>query len=151
MKYVKGPYEIKLYCCIKKQDQKRKIGFLIFYLSHFLLKKFLDPFIGQKNNSSDYGLHGTQNDRLELTVSTQKIGFEIYTASPEILAKMYPNIAFQAKFQKCLTFLPISLGLKKLCSLECSKWKSKCSEHQMVPFFHCLLLVFMKMYFLFWP
>ena len=72
MKYVKGPYEIKLYYCIKKQDPKRKIGFLIFYLPHFSLKKFLDPFIGQKNNSSDYRLHGTQNDRLELTVSTQK-------------------------------------------------------------------------------
>ena len=72
MKYVKGPYEIKLYYCIKKQDPKRKIRFLIFYLPHFLLKKFPDPFIGQKNNSSDYRLHGTQNDRLEPTVSAQK-------------------------------------------------------------------------------
>ena len=69
---MKGPYEIKLCYCIKKQDPKRKIGFLIFYLPHFSLKKFLDPFISQKKNSSDYRLHGTQNDRLELTVSTQK-------------------------------------------------------------------------------
>ena len=67
MKYVEGPYEIKLCYCVKKQGPKRKIGFLIFYLPHFSLKKFLDPFISQKKNSSDYRLHGTQNDRLELT------------------------------------------------------------------------------------
>ena len=73
MKYVEGPYEIKLCYCIKKQDPKRKIGFLIFYLPHFSLKKFPDPFISQKKNSSDYRLHGTQNNRLELTVSTQKL------------------------------------------------------------------------------
>ena len=48
MKYVEGPYKIKLCYCIKKQDPKRKIGFLIFYLPHFSLKKFLDPFISQK-------------------------------------------------------------------------------------------------------
>ena len=92
MKYVKGPYEIKLYYCIKKQDPKRKIGFLIFYLPHFSLKKFLDPFIGQKNNSSDYRLHGIKNDQLEPTVSTQKIGFEKYALSPEILAKTSQNM-----------------------------------------------------------
>ena len=79
MKYVEGPYEIKLYYCIKKQDLKRKIGFLIFYRPHFSLKKILDPFIGQKNNSSDYRLHDTQNDRLDPTVSTQK----------SVLKKMY--------------------------------------------------------------
>ena len=77
MNYVKGLYKIKLYYCIKKQDPKRKIGFLIFYLPHFSLKKFLDPFTGQKNNSSDYRLHGTQNDQLELTVSTQKLVLKI--------------------------------------------------------------------------
>ena len=35
-------------------------------------------------------------------------GFEIYAPSPEIFAKMYPNLASQAKYQKFLTFLPIS-------------------------------------------
>ena len=37
-----------------------------------------------------------------------KIVFEMYTPSPEILAKMYPNLAFQAKSKKILTFLAIS-------------------------------------------
>ena len=56
----------------KETESKEKNWILIFYLPHFSLKKFLHPFIGQKNNSSDYRLHGTQNDRLEPTVSTQK-------------------------------------------------------------------------------
>ena len=34
--------------------------------------KLTAPFITQKKNSSDYRVHGIQNDRLELTVSTQK-------------------------------------------------------------------------------
>ena len=98
MKYVKGPYEIKLYYCIKKQDPKRKIGFLIFYLPHFSLKKFLDPFISQKKNSSDYRLHGTQNDRLELTVSTQK----------SVLKNICQNLGRQTKPAYFETFWPIS-------------------------------------------
>ena len=73
MKYVEGLYEIKLCYCIKKQDPKRKIGFSIFYLPYFSLKKFLDPFISQNKNSSDYRLHGTQNNQIELTVSMQKL------------------------------------------------------------------------------
>ena len=72
MKYVKGHYEIKLYYCVKKQDPKRKIGFLISYIPHFSLTKLPAPCISKNKNSSDYRLHGTQNDRLELTVSTQK-------------------------------------------------------------------------------
>ena len=35
--------------------------------------------------------------------------FEKYTRSPEILGKMNPNLAFQAKCQNFLTFFPISL------------------------------------------
>ena len=37
-----------------------------------------------------------------------KIGSVIYAPRPEILAKMYTTLAFQAKCQKYLTFLPIS-------------------------------------------
>ena len=49
-----------------------------FYLEHsnlhfFPVFKFQDPIISPKKNSSDYRVHGTQNDRLELTVSTQKL------------------------------------------------------------------------------
>ena len=48
-----------------------------FHLDHsnrylFLLFKFQDPFISPKKNSSDYRVYGTQNDRLEPRVSTQK-------------------------------------------------------------------------------
>ena len=48
-----------------------------FYLDHsnlhfFYVFKFQDPIISPKKNSSDYRVHGTQNDRLEPTVSTQK-------------------------------------------------------------------------------
>ena len=57
---------------MKKQDPKRKIWFFIFYLPHFSLRNFLDPFISQKIISSDYRLHGTQNDQLEPTFSPQK-------------------------------------------------------------------------------
>ena len=48
-------------------------------------------------------VYGTRNDRLEPTVLTQT-----YEGSPEILAKMYPNLVFQAKCQNFLTFLAIS-------------------------------------------
>ena len=48
-----------------------------FYLDHsnlhfFYVFKFQDPIISPTKNSSDYRVHGTQNDRLEPTVSTQK-------------------------------------------------------------------------------
>ena len=55
------------------------------------------------------------------------MGFEIYAPSPEILAKMYPNFAFQAKCQKNPTFPPISLD-----------------PMQIFPIFHYPLLVYMK-------
>ena len=48
-----------------------------FYLDHSILHffyvfKFQDPIISPKKNSSDYRVHGTQNERLEPTVPTQK-------------------------------------------------------------------------------
>ena len=48
-----------------------------FHLEHsncylFYVFKFRDPYISPKKNSSDYGVYGIQNDRLEPTVSTQK-------------------------------------------------------------------------------
>ena len=50
-----------------------------FYLDHsnrylFLLFIFQDPFISPKKNSSDYRVHGIQNNQLEPMVSTQKLG-----------------------------------------------------------------------------
>ena len=38
-----------------------------------------------------------------------KIVFEIYTPSPEILAQMYPNLAFHEKCQKFLIIFPVSV------------------------------------------
>ena len=38
-----------------------------------LIKNFSDPFISEKKNRSDYRVHGIQIDRLNLTVSTQKL------------------------------------------------------------------------------
>ena len=51
------------------------------YLEHsncylFCCFNFQDPFISPKKNSSDYRGYGTQNDRLEPTVSTQKSVFK---------------------------------------------------------------------------
>ena len=48
-----------------------------FHLEHsncylFYVFKFQDPYISPKKNSSDYGVYGIQNNRLEPTVSTQK-------------------------------------------------------------------------------
>ena len=37
---------------------------------HFF--QFFNPFISPRKNSSDYRVHGSQNDRLDLTVSAQK-------------------------------------------------------------------------------
>ena len=39
-------------------------------------EKFQDPYISPKKNSSEFKVFGTQNDRLELTVSTQKSGLK---------------------------------------------------------------------------
>ena len=39
----------------------------------FPLKFGSDPFKGEKQNCSDYGVHGIQIDRLGLTISTQKL------------------------------------------------------------------------------
>ena len=52
--------------------KKLKKRFFRSYLLFFDRQICLDPFITQKKICSVYGLHGTQNDRLELTVSTQK-------------------------------------------------------------------------------
>ena len=41
-------------------------------LHFFQFFKFQSPFISPKKNSSDYRVHGTQNDRLESRVSMQK-------------------------------------------------------------------------------
>ena len=57
---------------IYKLGGKLKKRFFWSYLLFFYRQIFLDPFITQKKICSVYGLHGTQNDRLELTVSTQK-------------------------------------------------------------------------------
>ena len=57
---------------IYKSGEKLKKRFFWSYLLFFDRQICLDPFISQKKNFSVYGLHGTQNDRLELTVSTQK-------------------------------------------------------------------------------
>ena len=60
----------------------------------------------------NYDLLKHKNSRTPLKVKTHgfnaKIGFEIYAPSLDILAKMYPNLAFQSKYQRFLTFLPIS-------------------------------------------
>ena len=50
---------------------------LDFHLEHsncylFYVFKFRDPYLGPKKNSSEYGVYGIQNDRLEPMVSTQK-------------------------------------------------------------------------------
>ena len=45
-------------------------------LHFFQFFKFQSPFISPKKNSSDYRVHGTQNDRLESRVSTQKLVFK---------------------------------------------------------------------------
>ena len=42
-------------------------------LHFFQFFKFQSPFISPKKNSSDYRVHGTQNDQLEPRVSTQKL------------------------------------------------------------------------------
>ena len=57
---------------IYKLGGKLKKRFFWSYLLFFYRQICVDPFISQKNFCSVYGLHGTQNDRLELTVSTQK-------------------------------------------------------------------------------
>ena len=57
---------------IYKLGGKLKKRFFWSYLLFFDRQICLDPFITQKKICSVYGLHGTQNDRLELTVSTQK-------------------------------------------------------------------------------
>ena len=46
----------------------------------------------KKKICSIYKVHGTQNDRLALTVSTQKSDFEKYGMVPEILAKTLQNM-----------------------------------------------------------
>ena len=67
-----------------------------FYLEHsnlhfFYVFKFQDPIISPKKNSSDYRVHGTQNDRLEPTVPTQK----------SILKNMHRVLRY---LQKCARF-----------------------------------------------
>ena len=53
----------------------------------FLLLQIPGPLISPKKNSSNYRVHGTQNDRLESRVSIQKLVW-----SPEILAKRSQNM-----------------------------------------------------------
>ena len=70
-----------------------------FYLEHsnlhfFYVFKFQDPIISPKKNSSDYRVHGTQNDRLEPTVSTQK----------SVLKNMHRVQRYWEKRKKFLTF-----------------------------------------------
>ena len=45
-------------------------------LHFFQFFKFQNPFISPKKNSFDYWVYGTQNDRLEPRVSTQKSGLK---------------------------------------------------------------------------
>ena len=66
------------------------------YLLNFGLQICLDPFIRQKKFCSVYRLHGTQNDWLELTVSTQK-SVKKYAPGPEILTKICQNLGRQTK------------------------------------------------------
>ena len=97
---------------MKKLNHLNMGNILYFHLDHsccylFYLFKFQDQV--RKKNSSDFRVYGTQNDRLETTVSTQTSVLKYM--SPEILAKMYSNLVFQPKCQKFLTFLAISQDL----------------------------------------
>ena len=70
-----------------------------FHLDHsnrylFLLFKFQDPFISPKKNSSDYRVYGSQNNRLEPRVSTQK----------SVLKNMHRVLRYWQKCKKFLTF-----------------------------------------------
>ena len=60
-------------------------------LHFFQFFKFQSPFISPKKNSSDYRVHGTQNDRLESRVSTQKSVFKNMHRVPRYLAKRPKN------------------------------------------------------------
>ena len=56
----------------KETGSKEKNWIFDFLPTPFFTWKIPGPLYNWKKKSSDYRLHGTQNDRLELTVSTQK-------------------------------------------------------------------------------
>ena len=66
------------------------------------------PLYKSKIFFSVYRVPGSQNDRLELTVSMQKIGFKNCALSQKILAKMCQNFSRQTKPAYFQTFWPIS-------------------------------------------
>ena len=67
-----------------------------------MIKKFNCPTISTRR--PDQTMRVSEAGRYFLRFNA-KIGFEKYASSPEILAKIYPNLAFQAK---CQNFLHVS-------------------------------------------
>ena len=85
--------------------------FGVFPTALIVHENFQDSLISPHKNSLDDRVHGTQNHRLELTVSTQK-GFEKYAPGPEILIRICQNPGRQTKPAHFETFLPISQFLR---------------------------------------
>ena len=69
-------------------------------------KKTSDPLISEKKNCSDYRVHGIQNDRLGLTVSTQKSVLKNEHRVPRY-CKMCQKSGRQTKPANFGTFWPI--------------------------------------------
>ena len=74
-------------------------------------EKFQDPCISPKKNSSDYRVHGTQNDQLELMVLTQQSVLKnMHRApGPEILIRMCQNPGRQTKPAYFAMFWPFHI------------------------------------------
>ena len=78
-----------------------------FYLS--LPFKIDSPIYNMKFFSSDYWVHGTQNNQLEPSVSTQKSVLE-YAPGPKILSKPWQKSGSQSKPAYFLDILANILG-----------------------------------------
>ena len=100
------------FLCQKKSGQKE------FRSKRFGYKKFLgpkkapqnwvqkgsDPFISEKKNRLDYRVHGIQNDRLGLTVSTQKSVLKTMHRVPRYRSKCIKFCRFGLEGRFCTLF-----------------------------------------------
>ena len=87
----------------------------------FYLFEFRDPYKSEKKFFQLWGLWYSKRPAWTHGFNA-KINFEIYAPSPEILAKKFPNLAFQAKYQKSLTFLSTAKNLVHIIKKRFLRW-----------------------------
>ena len=104
---------------IKDKGKKEFFDFGVFQTHHKFVESWRGPLYGSKKSFSVYRVHGIQNNRLELTVSTQQ----------SVLKNMHRILSYWSKCHKIRRFglaSPILTRFNQYLGIQCIYFKTDC-------------------------